>query len=298
MTRRRLGTIALFALLLTAALAGCLGADDGPLDPAGSDDATGSTDATTGSVNTTEEPAVVEETVATLDGSGTWGFGSGVTYSNFWAGSSEGVSHDVAIPDTFTGGTLTLSWEATESLGGMWVIAQDEDGEWVHVFEAQSSPLEVTLEADDARLDDVTELSVTPDQGMPATAHVEAEWTGELTLLVPTTGSTDDATAAGSSRSSSSENRWTYQQSGQGTVDESTTLNASDGRGQAALALDGQGRMTLTVEDADGSVVMELTCDGQGDCSREDEATGAPGTWSVTLEGRYQGDVRAGVRTS
>lgn len=186
-------------LFLTAALAGCIGSDsggDGTEDAA--DDGPGGDDAEDpggdgedpedpgdagNAGNGTDEDPVLEEEVFTFDGGGT-GAGISATGSNFWILSS-GFTYDVEVPETFANGTLTLRWDGTQTTGGMLVWVQDDAGETVHVFQADASPLEVELEADDERLEGAAEFLVLPDQGTPATVHVQVQWTGELTLMVP-----------------------------------------------------------------------------------------------------------------
>lgn len=130
-----------------------------------------------------EEETVLEEETISFEGAGT-GVGTWVTASNFWI-VGNGIVTDVTVPETHEGGTLTFDWEGTESFGGMWVWVRSADQTTVHIFEIDSPPFEEEFEPDDERLQDAEEIAVIPNQGMPATAHVEVEWAGEITLDVP-----------------------------------------------------------------------------------------------------------------
>lgn len=184
-TRKRWLAVLVGALLLSASVAGCIGAgDEEPEDleasQAESESAANETDAVS---NASEEEVVFEEETVTFEGSGT-GVGVGATGSNFWI-VGQGIFHDFTPPETFEEGTVTLEWDGLESQGGMWILIRDSDGESVHVFEAESSPYEETLDADDERLQGAAEIVVAPDQGVPATAHVEVAFNGSFTFSVP-----------------------------------------------------------------------------------------------------------------
>ncbi len=292
MTRRRFGTMALLVLLLTAAFAGCLGADDGSLETAGSDGAPGEAGAensttTDDSGNATDPDAKLRQRTYGLAGWGS-GVGSEPTGSFFWVLGSD-YRTNVRVPADHAGGTLNLTWEGPASFGGIMVVAVDEAGNYVAGWEASEPPMRVEIEPEHEGLAAAEEVIVVPNQGTPATFHGRVTWDGELRVQVP------DAPAALSG--GGSREAWTFERSGEGRVEESTTLNASSGRGDAGLAVDGDGDLTLTVRDAADEVVLELSCASEGDCTREGSGTGEPGAWHVTLEGAYQGSVRAGVRT-
>ncbi len=197
MTNRRradLMTILIVLLLTTAALAGCAGddADGGPLDAADADETDEPADGEdeTSDANTTQP--VFEEAVFTFEGSGT-GLGTSVTGANFWA-VGEDFANEADLPDRFDRGTIRFSWDGTVSVGGMLLWLQDETGGTVHIFEADASPLEVELDADDDRVAGAAGVTIIPDQGTPATVHVQVDWTAEFALMVPSdTGDAADA---------------------------------------------------------------------------------------------------------
>lgn len=102
--------------------------------------------------------------------------------------------------------------------------------------------------------------------------------------------------ASGTETTKQSRDSWSYSASGQGNAQESGELDVPNGAVEASLSVGGQASIQLVVRDDDGDTVMRMECSGQGGCSKSRTADdGEPGTWSVTLEGLYNGGVSASV---
>lgn len=90
---------------------------------------------------------------------------------------------------------------------------------------------------------------------------------------------------------------WHYSAGGQGTADESGTLDVPTGKVRATLSVGGQASIHLLITDDDGDVVMRLDCTGSGGCSKSRTSpSSTPGTWRVELKGLYSGGVSTTVQ--
>ncbi len=174
------------ALLMAAAVAGCIGADA----PADSGDADEELEATNATDN--EGETSTEERTAPLEGSGT-GKGlepmEGSCFNCAWV-VAEGYQADLTIPESYEEGTIEFSWEGGQSLGGMWLWIRDGDQSTVHIFHVTESPFEVELEADDGRLAGAEEVLILPAD-VPAAAHVDVSWEGAFTFQAIVDGDED-----------------------------------------------------------------------------------------------------------
>lgn len=101
---------------------------------------------------------------------------------------------------------------------------------------------------------------------------------------------------SGGSHEGSDGDSWSYSAGGQGDASEQGELEVDDGRAQVTLSVGGQADVTLAVQDADGSLVHEARCSGNGGCSKaETTDPGTPGEWTVSLQGLYNGGISAEV---
>lgn len=83
---------------------------------------------------------------------------------------------------------------------------------------------------------------------------------------------------------------------GSGQIDRSDTWENPNTRAEVSVDLGGSGEITVTVLDDDGTEVHRVSVSGTG--GQSDSGTtdsGAPGTWTVEIEGNYAGglDVEA-----
>lgn len=99
------------------------------------------------------------------------------------------------------------------------------------------------------------------------------------------TQTTDQAPSSGGSSETRSGTSYSYSAGGsQAAEDDRGSFQAPSGAADLSVSAGGQGRLTVTVEDASGTVVFQETFTGSGGQSENTRLDGAAGRWTVRVE--------------